>query len=116
MDRSSSWQQNVRIWGRAATLLADDVAVSQPPVSAHPDVRLLTAVPWAELFATWWRVAGRHPVGDPMRQSCYDVVVERVHGAMHSQRIYASRYRPYGEIPRMVRVLPLDSRDAAVGG
>jgi hypothetical protein len=54
-----------------------------------------------------------------MRQSCYDVVVERVHGAMlhQSPRIYASRYRiAYGEIPRAVRVLPPDSRDAAVGG
>ena len=61
--------------------LADDIGVSRPPrnppVSTNPDVRLLRVVPWADLFATWWRVADHHPVGDPMRQSCYDVVVER---------------------------------------
>jgi hypothetical protein len=102
---------------------ADDVDVSQPPpkppVSADPDVRLLTAAPWSELFAAWWRVADRHPVGDPMRQCCYDVVVGRVHQAMlrHSQRIYGNRYRTaHGEVPRTVQVPPPYSRDAAVGG
>jgi hypothetical protein len=87
------------------------------PVSTHPDVLLLAAVPWAELSATWWRVAGRHPVGDPMRQSCYDVVVQRVRlGLWHrTQTIYPSRFCGVdGAVQRTQRVLPPDRRDAVI--
>jgi len=80
------------------------MGVSTPPLSAHPDVHLLTAAPWPELFATWWRVAERHPVGDPVRQCCYDVVVGRVQEAMlrSSQRVYPNRYRSASS-PTMAR-------------